>query len=477
MKKIKLCSLFLALFLITNLFAATVTATTTTDEIPVNPTADAVAPDTYTVEAKAAMLVELNSGEILLEQNADGLIYPASLTKIMTCLLVLEHGNLDDIVTVSATALADLNPAGSTAGLLVGEMLSVEQLLYAIMLTSANEACNVAAEYVSGSVPEFITLMNQRATEIGCTGTMYANTHGLHDENHYTTARDQSLITLVALENETFKKITSTTSYELPATNLSGPRPLATTNLLVNNSGSSTYYYPYASGVKTGYTSAAGRCLISTADNGKLKLLSVICGAETVILDTGDLLLTNFTETKDLFEYGFNQFTFEKVLSTLYPITQIPVTMSAGSQTAILQPTTEITALLPVNFNEELITTELYFPSPSGVEAPVSVGQILGTATVFYNGTQLGTSDLAAIIDIERSEIVATANDTKNFMENNWLTLLITIPVLLIVIYVVALFINHSRKKKYRKQRREMARRRASGEIVDFPTPNQEDNL
>ena len=137
-----------------------------------------------TVQARAAALVELNSDTLVYGMNLDEKVYPASLTKIMTCMLALEHGNLDDIVTVSHEALQDLNAAGSSAGLLEGEQLSLRELLYCVMISSANEACNVVAEYIAGDTPSFVALMNAQAAALGMTGTHFANAHGLHDENH-----------------------------------------------------------------------------------------------------------------------------------------------------------------------------------------------------------------------------------------------------------------------------------------------------
>lgn len=431
--------------------------------------ASGAASTAYTVKAKAAMLIELNTNQTLLEQNADTKIYPASLTKIMTCLLALEHGKLTDVVTVSETALQGLSEAGSTAGLVAGEQLTLEELLYCMMLSSANEACNVVAEYISGSVAAFVDLMNQEAAALGCKGTHFANPHGLHDENHYTTARDLSIIAQAALKNETFVTITSTTSHEVPATNLSGPRDLVTTNYLVSRDTTSNYYYEYAKGVKTGYTSQAGRCLISTADNGKLKLLSVVCGAETVVLDSGDLELENFTETKALFEYGFQNFAYAKVLTTLYPLTQIPVLMSAGAGEALLAPSSEVTALLPADFDESQIQQDIRLNNPDGVEAPIAKGQVLGTITVSYQGKALGTSDLVAITDIPRSQIASQAASTKSFFAANWWKLLIGLLVLLIALYFAAVSVGRARRRRRRQQLREQARRRRGGDVIEFP--------
>ena len=174
----------------------------------------------FSVAAKAALLIDLNTNRVVYEQDADERVYPASLTKIMTCLIALENGNLSDVVTVSESALADLDEDSSVAGLVVGEQMTLENLLYCMMVVSGNDACNVIAEHVAGSVTDFVRMMNQRAYELGCTNTHFNNPHGLHDESHYTTARDLAIITQAALKSENFRQIVDTYEYKLPDDNM-----------------------------------------------------------------------------------------------------------------------------------------------------------------------------------------------------------------------------------------------------------------
>lgn len=448
------------------------TAEETTDSSTDSSDATGSAP-AYSVQAKAALLLELSSDQVLFEQNADQQIYPASLTKIMTCLLTLEHGNLSDTVTVSETAMEGLDIAGSTAGLMVGEQLTVEELLYCMMLSSANEACNVAAEYVAGSVSAFVDMMNEKAASLGCTGTHFANPHGLHDENHYTTARDLSLIAKEALKSETFKTITSTVTHTVPATNLSEERVLYTTNLL--ETPGTKYYYEYAAGVKTGFTTPAGRCLISTAQkpDSNLHLLSVVCGAADVTLDNGDIENQNFTETKALFEYGFDNFEFATVQEAT-PVVEIPVFMSAGSDAAVLAAEESITAVMPKDYDSNQLEQDIQLTYPDGVEAPVSKGQVLGTVTVSYQGRELGTTNLVAITDTARSEIAAQASSAKSFLSEYFWILLIAVVVLIIVLYLVIGNIRRAQRRKRRRMQREQ--RRKSGEVIEFPGGQRRDH-
>lgn len=412
----------------------------------------------FETPVKAALLIEQTSGKVLYELNQNEKNYPASLTKIMTALLAIEHGNLNDMVTVSASALEGLDEAGSTAGLMEGEELSLLNLLYCVMISSANEACNVVAEHIAGSKEAFVEMMNTRAQELGCTGTHFANTHGLHNEEHYSTARDLSIIVREALKYDLFRTITNTSYYLLPATNLSAERKLYTTNKLITEGGSNIFYYAKAAGVKTGFTTPAGRCLISTADNGNLSLLAVIMGAETQWdEESGTYVQRNFPECINLFEYGFNQFKYETVLTKLYPVSEIPVNMAAGSDTVALAPAQEIRSLVPYDFDasELVLETNLYYTS---VDAPVEAGTALGSITVYLNGEALGTTDLAAITDISRSEITHHANQTGKYVKNNWWKWLLAI--LLISIFILVGLVIFYKLKRKQERRRKIAQRR-----------------
>ena len=315
MKKTKALSLLLSLLLLLSsltLPLLAVDAETAADpEQTQTDSADAPAEDdsvpedrllssrtSFSVAAKAALLIDLNTGRAVYEQDADERVYPASLTKIMTCLLALENGNLSDVVTVSASALDDLDADSSVAGLQVGEQMTLENLLYCMMVVSGNDACNVIAEHIAGSVADFVRMMNQRAYELGCLNTHFSNPHGLHDESHYTTARDLSIITQAALKSENFRQIVDTYEYQLPDDNMRQNIPkLKTTNMLIYRSLSNTLYYPRAHGIKTGYTSQAGRCVISEATGDGLDLLGIVCGAATTVLVNSNNSTNNSNRT------------------------------------------------------------------------------------------------------------------------------------------------------------------------------------
>lgn len=237
--------------------------------------------------ANCVLLVDEDSGQYYYTRNIDTKAYPASLTKIMTLLLAVEaveRGDvqLDDTVTAYADCNADMVEGASNADIKVGETMTFEDFLYCAMISSANEACNVVAEYVCGSISAFVQRMNARAQELGCTGTHFVNPHGLPNDDHYTTAHDLYRITKEALSHELFATICNTVKHTVPATNLSDERTLSNTNGLINPESPMYrgYYYEYAKGVKTGHTEAAGYCLVSTAEKDGVRLLCVVLGGK-----------------------------------------------------------------------------------------------------------------------------------------------------------------------------------------------------
>lgn len=411
----------------------------------------------YHPDANAAILVELNSNTIVYSLNPDEKVYPASLTKIMTCILALEYGNLDDLLTVTDTSLLNLDISGSTAGLQAGEQMTLLNILYCMMLSSANEACNVVAEYISGDVDSFVELMNEKAAALGCTGTHFVNTHGLHDENHYTTVRDISIIARYAWQDPVFREITSTATYTVPATNLSEARELSSTNYLINSNYTDKYYYEKAAGIKTGFTTPAGGCLVSTASDGNLEYLSVVCGCETVAEEDGSYTEERFVATKKLFEYGFENFAYVQLITTLEMTASVPVELSAGRDSVVVHPAEDFYSLLPDPYDKESVTTSFTLTDGgSSLEAPIEQGQIVGTLTVYYKGAELGTVDLAAATAVERSTAAYASKQTKSFLAGHWWVLMLA---LIILFLLAAILIAHARNKR-QKKRQAMRRRR-----------------
>jgi len=421
-------------------------------------TVPAYAIEDISIEANAALLVDINTDTVLYSQNADQKAYPASLTKIMTALLLLEKGNLEDVVTASKTALSyDLSSAGSSANIKEGEEMTVYDLLCCVLIPSGNDACNVAAEYISGSIAEFVVLMNQRAQELGCTGTNFVNTHGLHKSDHYTTAADMYLITKEACKHQLFLEICNTSTKKLSATNKTPEgRYLTTTNYLISTIKTSEYIYHLARGIKTGYTSQAGRCLVSIAENNGLSLLSIVMGAST----STDGKIMSFVETKRLFEWGFDNYTTKTLLTTTENIYEVPVIMGLDKDYVTVKSSNSISAVVPKDFVVSEVERYINLTYPDGVTAPVEKGQVLGTMTLSFNGTEYGTVDLIASNSVNRSETLYYISELQNFISQPWVKYVALLVVALIIAYIVITIIVNSNKRKSSTSYRGSSRKR-----------------
>ena len=337
--------------------------------------------------AVSAILIEESTGMVIFDKNADQLMFPASTTKIMTALLAILAGNLDDTVTVSASALAGrVSDTDSTrVGLKEGEEVNLRDLIYATMIRSGNDGANVIAEHISGSISSFVDLMNQAAEIYGMTNTHFANPHGLQDDTHYTTAHDLAILAREAMKNETFRDIVSTKSYNMPRSNMQSSRTFTNGYYIFNPD--SKYYYEYTTGIKTGTTDAAGYCFVGSASKNGVDLISVV-------LYSGRY--DRWRDTNKLFEYGVSQYvsvtpidlynmnpvwvqtsgySLEDANMGKLDLTCVPVDSSATAQIVTTQAEVERMA-------ENLRDTVLIDYTRDFV-APVTAGEIVGTMTYF----------------------------------------------------------------------------------------------
>lgn len=264
----------------------------TTEAVPVEKTADAAVPE---IASEGAVLYDATHDVFLYEKNADTKYYPASITKLLTALLVLEHADLNDMVTFSKNAVTNLESGAVTLSLKEGDRVSVEDCLYGLLLKSANEVANGLAEHVGGSISGFASMMNEKAKSLGCTGSNFVNPNGLNNANHYTTAHDMARIAKAAFENETLCKIASTTSYQFPATKAAGARTITMGHKMLYPN-DSRYYHGIVGG-KTGYTSLAGNTLVTCVEKDGLRLIAVILKSKT----------THYTDTKALLDHGYSK--------------------------------------------------------------------------------------------------------------------------------------------------------------------------
>ena len=447
MKKYAFLSLFLALLLVLPLTAPVALAAE-------GGSGSAIL-DAMEVNAAAAVLVDPDTGEVLYEKNPHEQRYPASITKVMTCLLTLEAVDrgeltLEQTVTASQALHTGIGDNASTADIKAGEQLRIIDLLYAALIPSANEACNVLAEAVSGDVVTFVALMNQRAAELGMEDTHFANTHGYHDPNHYTSAWDIYLMCREAMQYETFRAIVGSIGYTMPATNLhEEPREVHATNALISNWRVRGYLYQYATGIKTGSTPEAGYCLAASATKEDRSLISVVLGCEREPGTSGSDGFIYFDETIRLFDWGFNNFSRQVMLDeTKRDIPEVAVTLGRDTNYVTLEPQGEIEALLPKDVGPENFTYSVTRNAES-VEAPVERGQQLGTITVSFNGQEYGTLPLVASIAVERDEWLYRLDRLEKFFGQLWVRILLVVIAVVILLLLVRHFLFGGRRRRY----------------------------
>ena len=419
-------------------------------------------PDDPNILAKAAVLVDPETDAIAYALNEHEELYPASLTKIMTALLVLEAVDegklsLDQELTASSTAFDGLSSDGSNAGIKAGEIMSVRNLLYCMLVVSANEACNILAEAVSGSVDAFVEKMNARAAELGCENTHFKNANGLHDPGHYTSAWDLYLITKEAMTHDTFVTISDTANVVIPATNMSAERNYWTTNHLLSTWRVIGYLDKRAHGIKTGSTDAAGHCLVSSATQGSMTYIRVILGAERVE-ENGVGNIRSFSETSRMFDYGFENFSYKTILQKSEPIKDVTVTLSKTDHVA-LRPAKDLEALMPKGLDagdlERTVTMDAEV-----VEAPIEEGEKLGTLTLSYDGKVYGTVDLLALNAVEASKALVFWRDVQEFFSRTSVRVVLIILVVLILAFLLWKLIFGRRRYRYG---RSVSRRHGGG--------------
>ena len=422
-------------------------------------TVPAAALEDPAIRAKAALLVEAETGTILYDKNIHDELSIASTTKIMSALLVFEaidrgELRLDQQVTATATALRGLPEDGSTADIVEGETLTVEQLLYCMLVISANETCNILGETLCGSVDAFVARMNQRAQELGCKNTHFANTTGLTQSGHYSSAYDLYLITREAIKHEDFMTMVNTKSYEIPPTNKTEEeRVLHSTNALISNWRLAGYLYSGAQGIKTGSTDAAGQCLVSSAVRGSRTLISVVLGAERVTLEDGVTIQTrSFSETSRMFDWGFDNFVLRDILSSSDLVQEVPVALSSEASYVSTHAAEDISCLLPDNVEPDMLERTVTLTNDT-VDAPVSAGDVLGKLTLSYNGKVYAETDLLALNDVSASWFLTAQRRVSDFFAKPLVRILLIAVVLLIAALVVYVTM-FSRRRRYGHRRR-----------------------
>ena len=398
------CSAALAFLMLALLFCADISAVSFTPE--------------FDVYSEAAYLVNLDTGDVLYQKNADEQLTPASLTKIMTAVLVLEQFS-NDITALSTTYVSggyecydELYMTGaSTADIQPYEKVSYKDLLYALMLRSACEAANIIAVNIGGSLSGFAEMMNLKASQLGMNNTHFTNAHGLFWEDHYSTAKDLAVLTQYAMSLPLFTEIACSATYTMEETNYHEERLISHTNSMMQKG--SSYYYEYVKGIKTGTLDEAGRCLISTASKDGYRYLLVTLGAPQKD-ENGNDVMYNMIDHKNIYEWAFNSFEYTTVISGTEEIAEVPVEYGDGVDYVIVRPDAEFSRV----WNNRVPTDSVYrdIKLKENVIAPIKKGDVLGTMELQYGGETLATMNLVATSDVARSKQKETIAIAQSFI-------------------------------------------------------------
>lgn len=433
----------------------------------------AFTPDT-SVYSGGVYMVNLDTDICVYQKNATQKCYPASTTKIMTCLVALEMiTDMEEKVKVTYTSTnefweGDKNKEGpSNAAIEVGqENLTYKDCLYALMLASACEAANVIAYNLgNGDIQAFVNKMNEKANELGCQNTHFANPHGLHDEDNYSTPYDMFLISKYAYDNfPMFMTICNTYSYDMPA-NTYNPDgyTIYHTNKLINSGAENIYYYEYASGIKTGsidyyYDAKTGeitgdgcRCLVSTAKKGQFTYMLVTMDGPYRD-DEGKALMSNFLDHIALYKWAFSSFEYTVILSKTDIMGEIPVELGEEADHITLKPIDDFATLLPNNLDKTTIQTEVT-KNYETLTAPVEKGTVVGTVKLKLAGETLATIDLVSAEGITLSQMAYMIKQLKEIIDTWWFRLLVILLAALIIALVILSAIRTSRRQKAAKKK------------------------
>ncbi len=410
----------------------------------------------FTPTSKAVYLENLDTGLVLYEKNADQQMYPASLTKIMTAILVLENvKDLDQETAAYPMWIQDMlyGTNASLGGLIVGEKLTIRQLLTSALVQSGNESAMILAGYVGSGgmadfmprdITSFVEMMNDKAKALGCMGTHFTNPTGLHSDNHYSTARDMAIMAKYAMQNPVFASLVKNYAVQLGQTNKHSDLWQYSTNKMLLTS--SPYYYAPVVGIKTGSTDEAGRCVISQAEDNGYRYFCVVMGAPSTAAEP----FPNFIETRQLYRWAFGTFSLKTLLEQGELMAEVPVKYSGDGKIAKLAVKDDVVKLLRNDISSDSIIyhTEL----PESIEAPVAAGDSVGTLHIMLMGEEIGTAELVATQDFSLSWFRKALGTIGALLSSTTAKIILIVVVLAVVAYIVYM-VQHNKKKKRHRSR------------------------
>ena len=344
--------------------------------------------DFGSIISDSAILINTKTNDIIYNKNIHKKMSPASITKILTAIVTIENTVLDETVIASKEAVLSIPDGYIKSDIKIGEILTVEQLLQMLLVHSANDAANVLAEHVGGSIPSFVSMMNTKANDLNLKNSNFTNTYGLEDNNHYSTAYDLSQIMHYGMQNDTFRKFTSLASCAISKTNMSNTRTYSNTNKLIVPDDS--YYYSFATSGKTGFTTNAGNCLVSSAFKNDTELICVVLGGRST---SSKNISTRFTDSKKLYEYTFNNFSYKNLTEINKVITSTSIKNSSGKEISVdLVSDKNINVYISDNDFEKI--TPIIDINPD-ISVPISTSDILGTIKFMVNDTEYSANLIA----------------------------------------------------------------------------------
>lgn len=398
------------------------------------------------IDARAAVMMDAASGNVLYDLNGSTPLYAAGLTVMMTALLAaeaVERGDIDyaDVVTASSYSHYDITADASIQNIVPGEEMPLKDLLACALIGGASEACNIIAEYVGGSVSSFIGEMNRRAEELGCVNTQFVNAHGLPNENNFSSAYDMALIAAQFVQHEELIELANTVTKEIPATNISGVRKLTSTNYIIR-SDYTRYYYSYACGIKASYTDDAGFCLASSMKTDGSYVVSIVLGCRVLEADNGFFDIQSFIQTRKLFQWFNSCYSLRDIVSTIEPIVEVPVLLAEGTDTVVCCASRGLKLFLPTDLNisehfQRDITIYSQQEGAQSLTAPLTQGQVLGELTVRdENGAVYGPFPLVANTDVAISRVELMRQRLRDLVHGRGFKLIFWIVIVIFVLYI-----------------------------------------
>ncbi len=405
------------------------------------------------LNSESVYVLDKNTEMPIIEKNIKQRRSPASLTKIMTFIVAYENAKdiNKDKVAVKQSVLDRVDPESSGVKLKAGEEVAFIDLLKCMLVSSSGYAAMVIADYCGGeSVENFVNLMNSKAESLGCENTHFVNPDGTYDEGQYSTAEDIYKITRYAMKNPVFLNIVSTAEC-----NIFGDErdPVITTNKMMDPKRGGEYYYPYVKGIKTGYLSEAGRCLVSYAEKGENSYVSVVMGGPDIDYK-GNKTEKNMAmiDTKNIYMWAFENLKTIKMYDSKFPVSEINLGLVWKHDKLLLTPESDFFAFLPANFDKNDVTIKTH--TPESIDAPIHKGDVVGSAEVFYKGEKIGSFNLVSSETFKKNYFLVIFRFIKNIVASPLFIIIFTLLLAFCVLYIIMAFRANKRRKRRSKIKR-----------------------